>query len=134
MTKLIGILFVLLAVFVGWKIFQNYEQVKNEKEAIEQAKPAAITRGDQLEGMPINLAPSYQAAEQNGLNGLRSWMKTYGSLVQDPRKGWIELEIAVMTFRDNPTEARRSFAAVKGRTPPNSPLWPRIKQLQATFE
>lgn len=134
MTKLIAILFIAVAIFVGWKIFQHYEQVKNEEQAIEQTKPAAITRGEQLEGMPHNLMASYQTAEQGGLNSLRSWMKTYGGLVQDPRKGWIELEIAVMTFRENPTEARRSFAAVRERTPPESPLWPKIKQLQATFD
>lgn len=134
MTKLIGIFFIAIAIFIGVKVYQHYETIKNEEQTIIESQPGPITRGDQLQGMPDSLMASYQAAEQEGLPAMRAWMQTYGAMVQDPRKGWIELEIAVRTFRENPAEARRTFTSVKERTPPDSPLQPKIKQLQATFE
>jgi hypothetical protein len=39
-----------------------------------------------------------------------------------------------MLVRSNPAEARRVYAAVKARTPANSPLTLRLKQLSRTFE
>jgi len=134
MTKLIALLFILLVGFVGCKVFQHYEAIKNEQETVQKEQAAAVVRGEQLEGLPQGLAASLQTAEQQGIAALRTWYKTYGHLVQDPRKAWIELDIASQIFREDPSEARRIFAAVKGRMPPTSPIWPRIKQLQATLE
>ncbi len=134
MTKLIAILIVLIVLFGAWKISQYYENVKNEREQAEaQAAPPTITEG-QLSGLPQTLEASLQAARQQGATGLTNWLKTYGSMVQDPRRAWIELDYCVMIARNNPAEARKIFAAVKERTPPTSPIWPRIKQLQQTYE
>jgi ABC-type nitrate/sulfonate/bicarbonate transport system substrate-binding protein len=46
----------------------------------------------------------------------------------------IQLDYAQMLVRANPAEARRLYAAVKARTPANSPLASRLKQLSRTFE
>ena len=63
-----------------------------------------------------------------------SWLKAYGSKVQDPRKAWIQLDYVLLITRDNIGEAKRIFAEVKARTPKNSPVWPRIQQLEKTYE
>jgi hypothetical protein len=134
MTKLIAIFFIALVGFVGCKVFQHYEAIKNQEETVQKQEAAAIVRGDQLDGLPQGLSAGLQAAEEQGTAAVRTWYKTYGHLVQDPRKAWIELDIAVQMVREDPSEARRIFAAVKERTPPGSPVLPRIKQLQATLE
>jgi len=125
---------VALMFFGGFKLFLYFERVKNERETEQKQEAAALVVGDQLEGLPQSLASSLQAAESQGVTGLRNWLKTFGHAVQDPRKAWIELDYIVMLARENPAEARKLFAEVKQRTPPSSPVWPRIKQLQATFE
>jgi hypothetical protein len=55
-------------------------------------------------------------------------------MVQDPRKAWIELDYCIAVAREDPAEAKRAFASVKNRTPQSSPVWPRIKQLEKTYE
>jgi len=133
-TKVIGVLAVVLVLFGGFKLFLYFERVKNEREIEQKQAAAALVIGDQLEGLPQSLASSLQAAQTRGAAGLRNWLKTYGHAVQDPRKAWIELDYIVLLARESPAEARKLFAEVKQRTPPSSPVWPRIKQLQATFE
>lgn len=133
-TKLIAIAIVALMLFGSFKLFFYFEQVKNERETEKKQAAAALVVGDQLEGLPQSLVSSLQAAQTQGAAGLRNWLKSFGHAVQDPRKAWIELDYIVMLARDNPAEARALFAEVKQRTPPSSPVWPRIKQLQTTFE
>lgn len=133
-TKLICIAAAVLLFFGGFKLFLYFEQVKNERETAQKQAVAATVVGDQLEGLPQSLGASLQAAQNQGVAGLRNWLKSFGHAVQDPRKAWIELDYVVLLARENPAEARKVFAEVKQRTPPSSPVWPRIKQLQATFE
>lgn len=133
-TKLIAIAIVALILFGSFKLFFYFEQVKNERESEQKQAAAALVVGDQLEGLPQSLVSSLQAAQTQGAAGLRDWLKAFGHAVEDPRKAWIELDYIVMLARDNPAEARKLFAEVKQRTPPSSPVWPRIKQLQTTFE
>lgn len=133
-TKLIAIAIVALFLFGSYKIFLYYEQVKNEREEEKKQAAAALVVGENLEGLPQSLVASLQAAQTQGAAGLRNWLKAYGQSVQDPRKAWIELDYVVLLARENPAEARKLFAEVKQRTPPSSPVWPRIKQLQPTFE
>jgi hypothetical protein len=133
MTKLIAIIILLLVLYGSWQLFFYYERVKNQKEA--EAKEAVVTqvRPESLQGLPSNLENSLRAAEAQGATGLRNWLKANGNAVQDPRKAWIELDYCVAIARDNPAEARKLFAGIVARTPPASPVWPRIKQLQPTY-
>jgi hypothetical protein len=135
MTKLIGVLIVAAVLFVGYQLFLYWDRVKNEEErARKEAAAKVITSGDQLQGMPYQLQATYQNAEKQGAAGIRAFLKAYGSSLQDPRKAWIELDYCQHISRENPAEARRLFAEVKARTPPESPITPRIKQLERTFE
>jgi cytoskeletal protein RodZ len=134
MTKVIAIAVVLLVLYGSWHFFLYWEQVKNDEEAQKEATAAAVVHPQALEGMPMQLESSLEAAQSQGAAALRNWLKTYGSAIQDPRKAWIELDYCVLLFRENPAEAKRIFAEVKERTSPTSPVWPRIKQLQPTYE
>jgi hypothetical protein len=133
MTKLISVFIIAVVIFCGYQLFLKWEAVKNEEET-KKKEAAAVMNPAHLPGMPVQLEHSYQQVSQQGTAALRNWLKTYDSVLQDPRKAWIELDLCVALTREDPSEARRIFEAVKGRTPPDSPLQPRIKQLEKTYE
>jgi hypothetical protein len=135
MTKLIAALIIAAVLFVGYQLFLYWDRVKNEEEtARKEAAAKVITNGDQLQGMPYELQGTYKTAEQKGAAGLKFFLKSYGDRVQDPRKAWIELDYCRELARENPAEAKKLFAEVKARIPPTSPVYPRIKQLEKTYE
>jgi hypothetical protein len=135
MTKIIGILIIVLILFGVYHLVMYYDKVQNEKESDEKQAAAARVVGDSLPGMPTRqLENSLRAAEKEGAAAMGRWLKAYGANVQDPRRAWIELDYCVLIARDSPAEARRIFAEVKQRIPPSSPMWPRIKELSKTYE
>ena len=134
MTKLITAFIIVVFLFGAYALFQYWEQVSNEKEAAQKQAASAITRGEQLPGMPsYQMEESFQAAQKTPAT-FKAWLKTYGASVQDPRKAWIELDYCIVISRENPSEARRIFAEVKARTPQTSPVWPRIQQMARAYE
>jgi hypothetical protein len=135
MTKLITILIIAAALWGGWQLFLYWDKVKTEDEAAAKKKAQTeITSGEQLSGMPSRLENSYQAAKNQGATAMKNWLKINGRAVQDPRKAWIELDYCVAVAREDPAEAKRIFASVKERTLQSSPVWPRIKQLEKTYQ
>ena len=134
MTKLIAALIIVAALYCGWALFSYWEKVKNGEEAQQKQDAAAIVTGDRLPGLPYHLESSLQTAQKRGAAGLRNWLKAYGQSLEDPRKAWIELDFCVAVAREDPAEARRVFAAVKERLGPASPVWPRMKTLEKTYE
>jgi hypothetical protein len=138
MTKVITVAIILLVLWGGWEFFFYWERVKNQEETQKKEAIAARTIGEALPGMPLQgsqpLENSLRAAQNKGAAALGEWLKVYGSRVEDPRKAWIELDYCVALAATDPAEARRVFAAVKSRTPHDSPVWPRIKELEKTFE
>jgi hypothetical protein len=134
MTKLIGALIIIAVLYGGWELFLYWEKVKNEEDTKQKQDAAAMVMGDQLPGLAPQLEPTLQAARKQGTAGLKNWLKTYSQSVEDPRKAWIELDYCVAVAREDPAEARRVFATVKERIGPASPVWPRMKQLEKTYE
>lgn len=135
MTKLITILIIVAALWGGWQLFVYWDKVKQEDEVAAKKKAQSeITSGEQLSGMPNSLESSYQVAKNKGGAAMRNWLKLNGRSVQDPRKAWIELDYCIAIAREDPAEAKRTFAAVKSRLAPSSPVWPRVKQLEKTYE
>jgi hypothetical protein len=134
MTKVIAALIIILVLWGGWELFFYWEKVKNEDETKQKQEAAAMVMGDRLPGVPSQLESSLQAAQKQGAAALKNWLKTHDQSIEDPRKAWLELDYCVAIARENVAEARRVFAAVKERTPPSSPVWPRIKQLEKTYE
>lgn len=133
MTKLISLLFVVLAVFVGYRLYLYWEKVDTERDLQEQRASRPLDPR-QLPGMPYQLEDSLAKAQQGGGRAMREWLDAYGSQLQDPRLAWIQLDYCRLLILDNPNEAKQIFNAVKERTPTNSPVFPRIKQVEKTFE
>jgi len=134
MTKVIAALIIFAVLFGAWELFFYWERVKNEEESQKKQAAAAVVVGEQLPGMPNELEAGLAAARNHGAAGLRNWLKVYGPKIEDPRKAWIQLDYCVLVSREDPSEARRVFAEVKERTPESSPVGPRIKQLEKTYE
>jgi hypothetical protein len=135
MTKaLITIAIVAIVALGGWQLFEYWEKVQDDKLAAEKQAASSVVNPDALPGLPQGWDTSLRIAQQQGATALGTWLKTYGPKVQDPRKAWIELDYVVMITRDKPQEAKRLFAEVKDRTLPNSPVWPRIHDLEKSYE
>jgi hypothetical protein len=133
MTKLITAAILIVVLYVAYHVFVYWEQVRDQKEA-QQAEARKVIQPESLSGMPSQLENSLQAAQRAGINSFRKWLDTYGPSLQDPRKAWIELDYCLLLSRDNPKEARRVFAGVKQRVKPDSPVYRRVKELEATYE
>ena len=134
MKALIIIAIVVIVALGAWQLFDYWQKVEDEKVTAQKQAASDVVNPDALPGLPQGWDGSLHAAEQQGSAALGNWLKTYGPSVQDPRKAWIELDYCVAISRDDPAEARRVFALVKGRLPPSSPVWPRVKQLEKTYE
>ncbi len=134
MTKVISIFIVVVLIYGGWHLFLYWEKVQKQEETAKKEAAAVVVTGDQLPGLPYGLESGLQAAQKQGATGLRNWLKTYGRSVQDPRKAWIELDYCRAVFRDDPSEARKVFGQVKERTPATSPVYPRIKEFEKTYQ
>jgi len=133
-TKLIGAFFVILALVAGWKMAAYYKQVAEETRNQKKVEQGEDIKPGQLEGMPYQLQQSLAVAEQNGATGLRDWLRTFGAQIKDPRKAWIELDYCLALMREDPRTAKNVFQSVKERTSTNSPVYPRVRQLERTFE
>jgi len=133
-TRLVAILTVVVALYCGWLLYLRWEQARTREEAATKETVAEVVNPENLPCLPAQLEPTLQAAQKQGPAGLRNWLRTYGQRVQDPRKAWIELDYAVAIARDDPVASKRVFASVKQRTPPASPIWPRVKRLEKSFE
>ena len=134
MTKLIAALIIVAVLWGCWQLFFYWERVKNEEETQKKQVAAAAVVGDNLPGVPPQLDQSLRTAQTKGAETLKAWLKAYGHAIQDPRKAWVELDYCQLISRDDPAEARRIFADVKARTPNTSAVWPRIQQLEKTYE
>jgi hypothetical protein len=134
MTKLITAVIIIAMGYCAYHLFLYWESVKEQEENQQKQAASVALQGDSLPGMPSQLYESLRGAQQRGNPAMREWLKTYGPLVQDPRKAWLELDFCVAIAREDPAEARRIFKSVKDRTPPSSPVWPRINQLEKSYE
>jgi hypothetical protein len=133
MKVLIAILIVAALGFVGYKVYDYWTQTDTDKSPIEKAPEV---RPENLQGLPYQLEQGLQEAKTRGPDAYKEFIERIkkSPLVTDPRLAWIELDYVVMIASRDPAEAKRVFLKVKERTPPNSPVYPRIKSLEKTFE
>ena len=135
MKQLIAILLVIGAIWGARQLQLHWDQVKAKKLAEEGGAPASTPAVPAaLPGLPPGLESSLQTAQKQGAAGLKNWLKAYRSYVTDPRLAAIELDYVVIVGASNIKEARQVFALVKQRTPTNSPVYPRIKQLEKNYQ
>jgi len=125
----IAIFIVVGIAFGGWKIWGYWKG----KEAEEARQNTPQVKPEELPGVPYQLKDSLAKAQSGGAKSLRAWLDAYGKSVQDPRLASVQLDYVLLIGRENPAEARRIFADVKKRTPSNSPVYPRVKQLEGTY-
>lgn len=138
MTKFIAAFIIVAILYGGWELFLHWEKVRDTDERIQKQAASNVVIPEQLAGMPMQAQPalesSLRTARDQGSTAFKNWLKTYGRTIQDPRKAWIELDYCQAISREDPAEAKRLFAEIKARTPASSPIWPRIKQLEHTYE
>ena len=131
----IVILILIIAGFVGWRLYEYYVGVEKEPTGAEQ-KTVTDIRPESLPGLPYQLEEKLREAQAAGPEAFKTFidnLKNYPD-VKDPRLAWIELDYIVMISARNPVEARRLFIKVRSRTPPESPTMPRIRALARTYE
>jgi hypothetical protein len=136
-TLTIVIIVILLGIG-GWNLYEYWMKVSDEsrltQQQADQAKLAVNFDPRSLPGLPEKLEGPLAIAQKRGAAGLSDWLKFYRKNIQDPRLAWIELDYCVVAATSDPVEAKRVFADVKERIAPTSPVYPRIQQLQKTFE
>jgi hypothetical protein len=132
MRKLIGFFIILLAAAGGYLLFDYYRSIEENQGKQEEEAPVEVIP-TQLSGMDYKFEESLGKAQQQGTKAFGEWLKKFGPYIYDPRKAWIELDYVVMLAKDDPAAARQLFKQVKARTPANSPIYPRIKKLSATY-
>jgi len=132
------LLFLLVATvaFGVYRISLIYRSIPTDEQARGNARENAtpMVVDESLPSLSPPLEASLASATQAGPQALRQWLNQNGAWVPEPRLSAIQLDYAQMLVRSNPAEARRVYAAVKARTPANSPLASRLKQLSRTFE
>lgn len=157
MRKFIGAVIILLAAWGVWELYVYWTGYRDSDPALRKSGTVArgplgemdgvmdmqsgnvevsqpIVPSSQMEGLPKELDPLLQNAQRKGAAGLRAFLKDYGKLVKDPRLAAIQLDYVVAVALEDPVEARRVFAEVKQRTPAASPVYPRIKSLEKTYQ
>jgi hypothetical protein len=133
------VLLFLLVATVGFGVYRIsliYRSIPSDAQSREHARETAtpVVSDESLPGLSPPLEASLANATQAGPQALRQWLNQNGAWVPEPRLSAIQLDYAQLLVRTNPAEARRIYAAVKARTPANSPLASRLKQLSRTFE
>jgi hypothetical protein len=143
MTRLITIGLVIIGLWIGWIIYQQWEKTNSTQGETQQQVEAEARRAAaafdprSLSGLPDKLEDSLQTAKDHGAKALGQWLDFYADkekVVQDPRLAWIQLDYAVMLAPDDPAKAKQIYGDVHDRIPPTSPVYPRIKELEKTFQ
>src|SRR5262249_12285599 len=134
-------LIVVIVAAVGggaWLIFNTWADVKSQsREHSEQATPhpaPVAASGSDLPGMPPSLEPALEAARKSGASVLKNFLARYNHSIRDPRLASIELDYVVLVASRDAAEAKKYFAKVKSRTPTSSPVYPRVQQLEKSYD
>jgi len=136
MKVLIGILIALIVALGAYKIYEHWTYV-SEQNSLEQ-KTAAGPDVDprRLPGLPWQLDVKLSEAQQAGPEAFKRFVEQLRKYpdVKDPRLAWIELDYVVLISSTDPLKAKQIFYDVKKRTPEDSPIYPRIRQLSKTYD
>lgn len=135
MKQIISLVLIAALAFGGWELYKLWDKYNTDTDLKQaQAVVDASFTPEQLQGMPQQWEAGYKQATNGGMKTWTAWMKQNGQQVGDPRRAWIELDYMIKVSVDDPQEAKSIFASVKDRTPTNSPVYPRILQLEKTYQ
>lgn len=132
MKILITLVLVFAVYWVGKSIYGEYKSKEKREQAAERLEESGLG-ADGLAGMPREYETSLQTAHSKGPAALKAWLDRFRPYIRDPKLADIELNYAMLLARQNPAEAKRVYLAVKRRTPKSSPVYPKVKRLEATF-
>ncbi|HEY0455697.1 MAG TPA: hypothetical protein VGE41_04940 [Verrucomicrobiae bacterium] len=133
MKALISILIILGVAIGGYKLYEYWNTVQEEKAAAERVPTIS---DDQVGRMPWELEESLREAKKKGPSAFKNWITKFekSPKVPEDRMASIQLEYVVMTAQTDPIEAKRMFAEVKAKVSKTSPVYPKIKALEKTYE
>lgn len=138
MKALISIFILLVAVYLFTQLVGFYDRTARSRPASDGAQPASPARvpsgAESLPGLPSYLEASLAQAQAQGVEELGKWLKTWSKQVEDPRLAWIELDYVVLLNLKDHKAARERFIQVLARTPPTSPVYPRLQKLASAYE
>lgn len=134
MSKLIGIVIIIAVIYGGYALWEYWDKYNTGQDLKEEEARKKQVVPEQLPGITSQLEHTYEMAQKNGAAGIRNWLKAYHAQVQDPRLAWIELDYVIAISQEDPAEAKKVFADVKDRTETNSPVYPRVKELEKTYD
>jgi hypothetical protein len=136
MKVAIGILITLVVLIGGYKLFEHWQAVKEQRVLDEKVARGADIDPDKLPGLPWQLVQKLRDAQQAGPASVKNFIEYCKRLpeVKDPRLAWIELDYVVMITSSDPVEAKKIFHEIKKRTPEDSPIVPRIKSMEKNYE
>ena len=131
----ISIVIIALLGFGAFKLWEYWDQTEKQKVIAQQTAGGNLDPRT-LQGLPPQLEPQLEEARQRGPEAFKQFIDNIkrSPLVRDPRLAWIELDYVVMLSGKDPVEAKRLFRKIKERIQPDSPVYPRIKSLEKTFE
>ena len=139
MKALIAIFVALVGVYLFMQLVGFYNRTAGPdggpipNTSHTESAPPAIT-GESLPGLPPYLETSLSQAQQQGVEELGKWLKSWSKQVQDPRLAWIELDYIVLLNLKDHKAARERFHQVKARISPGSPVFERIQKLDSAYE
>lgn len=139
MNKAITVLLIVGALWGLWTLREMYMEKKRQNPdvyATSEDEPDGPPKIEprSLKGLHYSLETPLANAQRSGADGLKKFLNQYRTAIRDPRLAWIELDYVVLVASKDPAEARAVFAEVKGRTPTNSPVYPRIEKLSKVYE
>jgi len=130
-----------LLVYGGFVLFTHFKEFEKQEKAgvgsdytkTEEQKAREATAGP-LPGLPHQYEKSLEQAKAAGPEEVEKWLRTFGRYCKDPRRAEIELDYAATIVRTDLDKAKQVFDGVRKRTPADSPLFPRIKSLEAAYQ
>ena len=132
MKGLIAVLIVVGVIFGGWKLWDYWDTVSQQKEAAEKVVEVSEA---QMGQMTMELEKSLEEARKKGPSAMRDWLKRFekSPKIPEDRLAWIKLDYVLIVSQTDPKEAKRVFAEVKEKTPSTSKAYPRIQKLEKTY-
>ena len=138
MKILLTILIIAVIGFLGYQGYKRLTQSHQDYELKESghapATPSDVVDPHKLPGLPSDLEAPLDKVMAAGAPTFKQWLNSWQPRIADPRLAWIQLDYCEKVAFSNPSEARAIFKQVKERIPANSPVFPRIRKMEQTFE
>lgn len=133
MSKLIGVLIIVVGFYGFFQLLGLYNKTKLETDGPPKTQQAAAP-ANALPALSAPMEASLAQAKSQGADAMKDWLAANQASLRDPRKAAIELDYARLLVRSDPAGAKRLYQAVKARTPADSPVYDQVKSLGKLFE